>query len=222
MSTNIKKKIWQRYAPLYAKITPTFQKELLKFISGRAFGDVLDAGCGVGKNLEYLLSNPTVKSILAIDMSEFMLEEARKRYVLNHDIPLKIELGDITQLEAKRGFQFDSICSVNVVYTLDNPIEFLKKTYQLLRNNGRLLLSSQNRDVSLEDFKKVLDKEFNNSQTSRNLIDCNRTLTGYNSAPRQYSNPEVRSILEMIGFKIEEERDDFYLGNNFTFVVRKP
>ena len=220
-TSNIREEFWQEYAPLYAEFTPTIQKELLEFISEHAFGDVLDAGCGVGKNLEYLLANPNVQSILAIDKNEFMLNEARKRYAYKYDIPLKIELGDVMKLALGNEFEFDSICSVNVIYVLDNPVEFLKKAYQLLRNNGKLLLSSQIRGANLENIKNVMDKEFKNSQRYQDLIDCNKILTGLNSTPRQYSTPEVRSILKIIGFEIEEERDDFYLENNFTFVARK-
>ena len=221
-TTNIGEELWQRYASLYAEFTPTFQKELLEFISEHAFGDVLDAGCGVGKNLECLLANPSVQSILAIDKNEFMLKEARERYAHNNDIPLKIESGDVMKLELRNKLKFDSICSINVIYTLDNPVEFLKTTYQLLRNKGKLLLSSQSRDVSLENIEDVMDKEFRNSQRYQDLIDCNKTLTGQSSSLRQYSTPEVRSILKIIGFEIEEERNDFYLGYNFTFVARKP
>jgi trans-aconitate methyltransferase len=76
----IDKSFWQKYAPLYAKITPSFQTELLEFISKYAYGKVLDAGCGVGKNIELLLANSNVDSITGIERDIYMLNEAKKKY----------------------------------------------------------------------------------------------------------------------------------------------
>jgi len=52
-------------------------KSLKETLNGLNFSDCLEIGCGTGKNTEWLLSK--AKNILAIDLSDEMLEKAKSK-----------------------------------------------------------------------------------------------------------------------------------------------
>jgi len=213
------KNIWKVYSPVYAKITPTMQKSLLLHAAFNAKGSVLDAGTGVGKLLPYLKANDKVKEVLGIDANEHMLNES-KQY---EDNTVKTILGDVQNHQGS----YDTIISLNVLYTLNDPLIFLKKAFFNLKEKGTLILSSINKTMNMQTLTKIADLEFMSCVNSELLKDyklfkeCNYYLTSQSQfKPKLFDMEEMILILEELGFKIRDSQTD-YKGTLFTIIAQK-
>ncbi len=102
---------------------------------------ILDAGCGTGA-LSHILANHGEHRILAVDISEQMLRNARNNLSSWSD---RIEFlnQDITQLPIQDA-SFDLIVSRFVVWTLPHPEQAIKEWYRLLKPNGKIILIDGN------------------------------------------------------------------------------
>jgi trans-aconitate methyltransferase len=96
--------------------------------------EILDAGCGMGRTLKYLLDKGVSKNnILGVDISEDMLKIAKK------NVPVvKTLKTDLAKFNTKN--KFDLILCTHVLHYLDNEdfIKTLKNFYKLLKNKGIL------------------------------------------------------------------------------------
>jgi SAM-dependent methyltransferase len=127
-----------------------------------------------------------------------------------------MEIDELTQ------YQPDSICSVNVIYSLDNHIQFIKKSYETLAPGGRLILSSQNRGVDLSLLKKDMDFEFSGLPGYHRFLEINQHLVGQSGGrPRTYNLDEMGDICSMAGFSVRNVDDTHYHGCNFTLSAEK-
>ena len=213
------KNIWEIYSPVYAKITPTMQKSLLLHAAINAQGSVLDAGTGVGKLLPYLKSNKNVTNVLGIDANSFMLKESKK----HENTMIKTKIEDVLNHAGK----YDTIVSLNVLYTLSDPIKFLKNSYNNLNENGKLIISSPTKLLDMQKLTTMIDFEFSSStniefkEEYKLFKDCNfylASLTGFK--PKLFDIEDMIVILEDIGYKINQRQMD-YLNLNFTIVASK-
>jgi ubiquinone/menaquinone biosynthesis C-methylase UbiE len=95
---------------------------------------VLDAGCGMGRTLKYLLDKKIPKeNIIGVDISDEMLVIARK------NVPgVKTIKSDLTKLEIKD--KFDLITCTHVLHYLGEKdfLTTLKNFYKLLKPGGTL------------------------------------------------------------------------------------
>ena len=115
-----------------------------KYLRGR----VLEFGCGLGQNI-FLHK----EACLGIDVSEFALEECKKKDIgVEKDIK-KIENGN-----------FDSLLCCHVLEHLKNPYEIVEEFYRVLKPGGRLVMilpfSKKNRPI--KDFKSDVAKHLYN------------------------------------------------------------
>lgn len=213
------KNVWKLYSPAFARITPTMQKSLLLHAAINAKGNVLDAGTGVGKLLPYLKSNKNVNTVLGIDANSFMLKEA-KGYENN---TVQTQIGNVLNHEG----EYDTIVSLNVLYTLNEPMKFLEQSYNNLKEEGQLILSSPNTDVDMKRLEQAVDIEFNASlnqdlKDDYNIFkECNFYLTSQTGfKPKLFDMDDMISRLKNIGFKIQNTQLD-YLETNFTIIATK-
>lgn len=209
------KNIWKEYSFYYNKFTPKFQKELLNYTNQNMSGDILDAGVGVGKLIEYLEKNENINSIMGIDSNDEMLKFAKEKS--KKSIIKKLNIEDILKLDQK----FDSISSINVIYSLDNPIKFLEDSYKLLNKKGKLILSSQIRNFKSNSLIEKIKNEFGNDDDFNKYLEINKVLTSQNFNVKNYEINEIETISKLIGFKILDKKSSHYLNNNFTFIFEK-
>lgn len=209
------KNIWKEYSFYYNKFTPKFQKELLNYTNQNMSGDILDAGVGVGKLIEYLEKNENINSIMGIDSNDEMLKFAKEKS--KKSIIKKLNIEDILKLNQK----FDSISSINVIYSLDNPIKFLEDSYTLLNKKGKLILSSQIRNFKSNSLIEEIKNEFGNDDDFNKYLEINKILTSQNFNVKNYEINEIETISKLIGFKILDKKSSHYLNNNFTFIFEK-
>lgn len=113
--------------------------DILKEIDSEPWQSVLDAGCGTGAVLYLLHEKYPDKSYTGIDLSEKMIETAKKK---NMDRVTLIQ-GDCEELPFERGLFDVVICSQSFHHYM-RPQMFFDSVSRILKPNGRLIL----RDMS--------------------------------------------------------------------------
>lgn len=117
---------------------------LLKFIP-RHIGTVLDIGCGKGE-LSKLLSE-RAEHVIAVDLSERMIERARE---LNNRSNIEYVCGNIMDFEAEDNY-FDVVITTATAHHL--PYEWLLSFAESkLRKNGVLIILDLAESSSLSDY----------------------------------------------------------------------
>lgn len=113
--------------------------DILKEIDSEPWQSVLDAGCGTGAVLYLLHEKYPDKSYTGIDLSEKMIETAKKK---NMDGVTLIH-GDCEELPFERG-SFDVVICSQSFHHYTRPQMFFDSVSRILKPNGRLIL----RDMS--------------------------------------------------------------------------
>lgn len=112
--------------------------EILKTIGVKHGDTFVDFGCGIGyfaiPALEFVGSSGRV---IAIDISKRMIDELNRRIGTNKN--MEIILGDNIQ-GFFEGFSADIIFICNVLHEIDFPNKFMQRCYDLLRNNGKVVV----------------------------------------------------------------------------------
>ncbi len=108
-----------------------------KLVSSMHLGNdslVLDMGCGTGNYLIAL--QPSVKSVIGIDLSTGMLRQARVKFP-----SLPLVYGDITSLPF-RSNTFDGAFAVQVLHHVRKKESFLKEACRVIKEEAYLVLDS--------------------------------------------------------------------------------
>ncbi len=131
-----------RYVRQYAhrRLAPV---EVLALVEHREdlAGRVLELGCGAGRVTGYLVE--LASEVHALDLSEAMLAEARRRYPGGH-----FARGDMRDLSAHADASVDAVVAANNLIDVLGDGErqaALREWRRVLRPGGLLLLSSHNR-----------------------------------------------------------------------------
>ena len=110
-------------------------RKLLPDLQGKA---VLDLGCGYGRNcLEFVQRG--AKTVVGVDISQKMLEVARKESVGQNIKYINMNMAEITKLHAKFDFIYSSLA---FHYVEDFPA-FAAEIYTSLNDGGHLLFSQE-------------------------------------------------------------------------------
>ncbi len=143
--------IFSSYDELYGEE----QKDKINYIYSnfkRIFGELqfekgMDYGCGTGISIE--LVKKLCKRVYAYDISEKMLELAKKKHP------------DVTFLsEYNLNESFDLVTCITVLQDSEEPEKDLKNIYQTLHPNGLLIVSVLKRGSKKEYWKSLFEKYF--------------------------------------------------------------
>lgn len=110
---------------------PDVLAEVLK----EPFSDLLDAGCGTGMMLSMLQRDCPGKHYTGIDLSEKMIETARKKKLDG----VRFVTGDCENLPFEKN-SFDVVTCSMSFHHYPNPEKFFQSLHQVLRPGGRFIL----------------------------------------------------------------------------------
>ena len=143
---------------------------------------ILETGSGTG-----IVSGLINKSIICTDISYEMCKQAVRNKREN------VICCDAERLPIRDNI-LDGILSTEMIYYLNNPHDFLKSSYNTLKNNSRIMLTVFNQDMKLVDrirsFLRIFDKNQYFDDGQRDFISTNH----------------LKEILEKNNFKITSIR----------------
>ena len=133
----VKKKIWDRYAPIYEKAmkaevnTYRFMYERIpEIIRGK---DVLEIAAGPGLLAKRVA--PAARQMIATDASEGMMAQAKKGIC---PVNLVFEVADATSLPYA-DHAFDAVIIANALHIIPGPNRVLQEINRVLRPGGVLI-----------------------------------------------------------------------------------
>ncbi|MEK6564934.1 MAG: class I SAM-dependent methyltransferase [Candidatus Omnitrophota bacterium] len=103
----------------------------------------LDAGCGEGYGTKLLSS--AVKKIVGIDIDKKIIGKASKKYAGNNRA---YQLYDGKTIPFADNY-FDMIVSFHAIEHIKNDIGFIDEMYRVLKDNGRLIITTPNKAIRL-------------------------------------------------------------------------
>ena len=139
-------------------------------------GSILELGVGTGR---FALPLSAKYRYIGIDISKGMLSVAKKKLENNKNVNL------ILMDAEKLGFKnesFDNIICVHTFKFFPNPIRVLRECYRVLKEGGRVIISTESKDRFLQSF--TFKKE------ERNYI------------RKKYKMGEMDNLLKKAGFKL--------------------
>jgi ubiquinone/menaquinone biosynthesis C-methylase UbiE len=135
---NKSEEFWDRSADNYDKTEQRFEhihrksrENARKHLKGNDI--VLDYGCGTGATTCELASQ--VKEIQAIDISSKMIEAANEKAVASNIENVSFVRTDIFDEKFKEE-SFDAILAFNMLHTIPNPWDAVKRVHELLKPGG--------------------------------------------------------------------------------------
>lgn len=137
-------KFWNRMATRYSK-SPVPNEEIYqqKLLATQDYMhkdmDVLEFACGTGSTA--VIHSPFVKSYMAIDFSDKMIEIAKSKKQEELHKNLKFLVADFNEFEASES-SFDMILGLSILHLMDEPEKALNKAFKLLKTDGYFVSSS--------------------------------------------------------------------------------
>ena len=173
------KKKFDSVAKTYEKISNSYtidrRSESFKTDSSEL---ILETGSGTG-----IVSELIDRSIICTDISYEMCKQAVRKKREN------VICCDAEKLPIQNNV-LDGILSTEMIYYLNNPEDFLKNSYDALKNNSKLMITVFNQSMKLVDrirsFLRIFDKDQYFDDGQRDFINTNH----------------LKEILEKNNFKI--------------------
>ncbi len=177
--------------------------DVLAEVVKEPFSDLLDAGCGTGAMLELLRRDSPGKRYTGVDLSEKMIETAKKKHLEE----ILFVAGDCEALPFADS-SFDVVTCSMSFHHYPNPDKFFTSLHRVLRPGGRLIL----RDMAS-------NSKFLMWLMNRVEIPFANKFMGKGDV-HVYSRADIQRLCDASGLKLElyEVRK----GLRLHCVVRKP
>ena len=206
--TQAKSGDWESlYNPLNPKSYPfiiRLQKtlNLLEDIDNKK---ICDLGCGTGVLIPFILKKNG--NYTGIDFSKRMLDTIRSKYQKEiNDKKVDLLLSDFKNLDQTR--KYDILIGLGFMEYFDEPKKIVKKLYNIIPNEGRIILSFPN--VNSFDFLTI------RLLTILRIIIKKFLKLGQNNPPRKmWSKRSAQKLLKETGF-INFKLENYYI-NLFAF-----
>jgi SAM-dependent methyltransferase len=151
-------KHWNQIAPNYnQEIFDVFQsdskKVLTKYFKKHSNPNhlAIDFGCGNGKAFSYL--SPRFKNILGIDISQKLLNQAKKLPYNN----ITLKQADLTKRNRLPKVDFVFCCNVAILSSVDNNLAILRNIQRTLKPNGNALVVIPSLESALFSAWRLID-----------------------------------------------------------------
>jgi ubiquinone/menaquinone biosynthesis C-methylase UbiE len=131
---------YNRLAPIYDVVDGLSERLSTRFKRQRLWslvpaGQILEVGVGTGKNMPYYPANAEVT---AVDLSDKMLAQARKR-AASESIDVALHEMDVQDLRFKEN-SFDTAVATWVFCSVPDPVRGLRELGRVVRPEGRIVL----------------------------------------------------------------------------------
>lgn len=131
---------YDRLAPFYDAMESLIERSLFGELRRRLWsrvgnGRTLEVGVGTGKNMPYY---PPGARVTAVDLSERMLERARRR-AQRLGVEVELRPMDVQRLEFPDG-EFDTVVATFVFCSVPAPVEGLRELGRVTRPKGDIWL----------------------------------------------------------------------------------
>lgn len=189
----------------------------LSFLSSKEKLKILDIWCWNGRFLgELNKNNLDMKSYLWIDLSAWLLIEAKNIYPNNHF--LELDMLNINEIESKYSDIF-FIASLHHLKTIEERIDVLKKAYNLLEEGWRIFLTNWalNSELNIEKYKKSIIPWTENEFGS---IDYNIKIWEFERFYHCFSIEELNYLFSKAWFKVIENYL-FENKRNYVSIISK-
>jgi ABC-2 type transport system ATP-binding protein len=199
MANEIKEKYWSRFSATYDEnqeyvVGKTFLDDVKTNIDKLTdLGEVLELGCGTGYFTEAIAKKS--KHVIATDLSEELLENAKKRLSRIEHITFQKENCYRTSFKSEK---FDTVFMANLIHVIEDPSKVLQECFRVLKVDGLLIITSFT-NYNMETWE-VIKLGF-------------RYIKVWSKPPRythKFSSESLGSLVESAGFSIEESK---LLGN---------
>ena len=133
-----------------------FLEKLFEFCSITDETKILDVGCGDGE-IPIEIYKKTKSKITVLDGSSAMLDEFSKKMSVNNvdDIKIIQRRYEDTHLSEK---SFDILISNSVLHHVKSPKKFWEKSFNLVRQEGHIVLMDLFRPSNEHELLTILDK----------------------------------------------------------------
>lgn len=227
-----------------------------KDLCQQAVGNVLEVSAGTGRNLDYYNLDPIrtprakrIKSLVFNDLSEIMVYQAQKKFdklqektlpIAKFRGPVRFVVGDASdkRLIARPDGGFDTIVQTMGVCSMANPVAFLKRLGELVRQPGEestgldmkaLAEEESNRNdygaeegeqsAGMDKGGKILLLEHGRSyhEFVNRFLDNNAKLHAHRYGC--WNNKDIDQVIKDSGLMIESKRR-YHLGTTYEYVLR--
>ena len=184
---------------------------------------ILDVGCGTGRHA-ISLATKGYKNIIGIDLSPSMISVAKK-VAQEKSVPVDFSVCDARELPFEDEFDAALCLCEGAFGLLENDTEnykVLKAVHRSLKKGGIFILTTLNlfRDAEFDPMtcRVSTEMEIARKDGQKKLINC---------SDRSYSFPELKWVLEQLGFEVILGADPFtkepikYGSMEFMVVSRK-
>ncbi len=164
-------------------------------------GDVLEVGTGTGPTLRLLAGNPRVTSYTGVDLSQGMLDQARKHF---DGLPFPVDLRQMNAGQLDFGdASFDTVTASLTLCTVPDPAVALGEMARVCKPDGLIVLLEhvRVRNPILAGMQKVL------TPLQVRMLGCH------------FDRPTDRLVRDL-GFRIEHETTRFF--GVFHLIAARP
>jgi ubiquinone/menaquinone biosynthesis C-methylase UbiE len=164
-------------------------------------GNVLEIGTGTGPTLKLIARNPAITSFTGVDLSNGMLDEARK-VVPEVNYPVTLRQMDAGHLDFPDA-SFDTVTTSLMLCTVPDPTLALREMARVCRPNGRVVLLEhvQAPNPILAGVQKLL------TPLQKRMLGCH------------LDRPTDRLVREL-GFRVQHDESRFF--GVFHLIVARP
>lgn len=233
MNTIFEDSVWTNYADSFLPITSTHMVEISQAIAPLAVGHVCDFGTGCCKIGPYLLSNPNVLGLTAIDYTLEMVENARWHLGQFSDYgkPTEVIHGRIEdlshepyELEIAPGLietiyppRFDFGLSINSFYTWNNPREVLKSIKSCLKDGAGFILVSPNPRLDMKALLMEVKMQLVGNPAFSSFAEQNMSIVG-NEKALFIELDEIIDLCRSVGFRVKTANDSRFYNGGLSFL----
>lgn len=182
----------------------------------RTNGNVLDFGCGVGKDLSLLAKKYPFRRFIGIDTDKRFIEYANSKMKNSSNVSFTNSFDDLSNIKSKFGF----IYSIDVLHHVDGISSVANQMHKILKKNG-LWLSIEpnilNPKVFLNQFLKKDERLFFKKKTEKIFLHSGFKIVEkglFLLIPYQIKKPHKSLIF------IEKKLETFFGGSVFYLLQK--